>query len=290
MNLAQGGHQEDLEMTRAAETARMNKSPCSISNPATESSLKSHITPFYAATVSSSPHANSHRQSAEQYTIKYATGGRKMIPAKRKCVDLVTTTEQASPHSDGAPRNDLSNGRKTVKGYLQKLNDANGCTLTTHSTTAVGPYLSDSVGETHNKGDHATQKRPMDTNNHPASVARPNKGPPENGTQSQPSLIGIQSCNGIRAPLTKELAKDKRKNDPWYTPKGVMWEMLENITDMSAEWMCPTLCKDSFLSYAEDGVWRTTMEKAGFARNVKGVKQSDFEETEVMFATRYFVS
>jgi hypothetical protein len=85
--------------------------------------------------------------------------------------------------------------------------------------------------------------------------------------------------------------RNKTKDDPWYTPKGVEWELQADFAEsMKKEWTTPTLCKDSFVTYAEDGVWKQAMKQpVGYLRPVSAMKQSHFDVEEVVFATRYIV-
>jgi hypothetical protein len=262
-------------MTDAPEISYEGESTCSFPDKSPEIDGKSHIMQLDTGTVRSLSTINLHDESREKHAILYPTGARKMVPAKRKA-------KNPSLSSDGVARNS-SNGRKTVEGYLGRVNGANGSTRTAYITTMV-----DQQPSGHAEGIDSTpcpepkKCRKVTKNSHAAGVG-PNKSPLENTTSSRPSINKTEDLPN------KESTRIKDKNDPWYTPRGVVWEMLDDVTDMTTEWVSPTMCKESYVTYAEDGVWRTTMEKAGFVRNVKGVKQGEFDEDEVVFATRYFV-
>jgi hypothetical protein len=229
--------------------------------------------------INASPHKSSLKRSGETP---------KTDPIKRLRFQLPRVGKEKGSFKDpkrsnASGRADSADGRKTVTGFFQSL-IRNGSKQ--RGTTTADPKKSDS--QPCDKGT-VNQQSPLNNQNHesPATPC-PRKNLKENIARRQvPAKPQVKRQHAKANDVPSNKQKPMRQKDPWYTPPGVVWELQDDATDQI--WKTPTLCKDSFVTYAEDGVWRTTMEKAGYLRQVPAMKQSHFEEDEVVFATRYFL-
>lgn len=62
------------------------------------------------------------------------------------------------------------------------------------------------------------------------------------------------------------------------------------MAELNELWKMPELSKDSVVSFAEEGPWRTSGNgKGGVWRNIRSARPGYFKETEVLFGVRYII-
>lgn len=62
------------------------------------------------------------------------------------------------------------------------------------------------------------------------------------------------------------------------------------MAELNELWKMPELSKDSVISFAEEGPWRTSGNgKGGVWRNIRSARPGYFKETEVLFGVRYVI-
>jgi hypothetical protein len=181
---------------------------------------------------------------------------------------------------------DSAPGRKTVAGFFQS-SDIGGSKQPRTSPAKTAKAKKDSL--------ISSIKVPLDDES-PATAQnesplgarrRPLKNPEIRNPRQASAKSQAEAQN---APANEESPTKQRpvkKDDPLYAAPGIVWQP-QPYTTVEA-WKTPNLCKDSLITYAEDGVWRTDMGGAGYLRQVPAVKPSHFEEDDVVFATRFFL-
>lgn len=67
-------------------------------------------------------------------------------------------------------------------------------------------------------------------------------------------------------------------------------EQLKQMAELDAAWKMPELSKDSVVSFAEEGPWRTSGNgKGGVWRQIRSARPGYFKESEVLFGVRYLI-
>jgi hypothetical protein len=210
------------------------------------------------------------RNSVESLNGACQTPSHKTVPLKRRCLpSLVNPTLMPKMGSI-----EDSSGRKTVSGFKQTVFNSR-LDKPPASVSSNGP-APNSRGTT--GGGRRPVKRDRSTVSHAFST-------PEKVVQNMSHAKGMEDLTPVNKGLRIQNKIKVIEEDEAQKPSDVVWWQAADIE----AWTNPVLCRGSCVAYAEDGRWKTGMDKAGPVRHIKELRSGNFEESEVVFATRYFI-
>src|ERR1700742_2823006 len=111
-------HTEDIVMTGTLENEPCNQVSPLHPNPPIRIDQIPFNPPVDTPMSQSSSISISYSHEFEQHTAKHGNGGRKLVSAKRKGINITDAPTHATANTVTDSKIDLSNGRKTVEGYL----------------------------------------------------------------------------------------------------------------------------------------------------------------------------
>lgn len=186
----------------------------------------------------------------------------------------------SSKSTNRKPTSRISSGRKKVEDHIPK-------TIETKKRRRSG-----TIDEDDEQRHFKRQQRERGSSNATSEMSNDTNASAITTVQVLPnSQLSLNSAAPqAEAPETTRARSKKNENKSGQVnlPPGVSLKVPDALDLEREAWKTPVLCRDSFVTYAEDGI-QNKEDNANYLRQVKERMYGQFDDEEFLYAARYIV-